>query len=161
MEIKDFEKWEEYTYCVEKIEEDWENIQFVPEKNINEELCVLAIQKSKGLAIQYLPEKLRTERICEEAVKKNKDAIRYVKDKKIFKKLLSKYSDKELRLDEYSEQRYCVIDKNYNQYAVLEFNENIFEWVISEIYARTINSKKIKKIIEFIEELNKKSRGVK
>lgn len=62
---------------IANVEEDGNELAFVPYELITEDLCRAAV-KNFGGALQHVPDNLKTMELCMEAVKNNSEAINYV-----------------------------------------------------------------------------------
>ena len=82
MELKEFKKWGDEKYCIEKVKKNGYALRYV--KNQTDEICIEAV-KQNGDALRYV--KKQNDEICLEAVKENGYALNYVNDKKLFIKL--------------------------------------------------------------------------
>ena len=56
-------------------------LKYVPEKFINEELCMLALKTADLNALNYFPEKIINNKLCLETIKKNGMNLMYVPEK--------------------------------------------------------------------------------
>jgi tetratricopeptide (TPR) repeat protein len=64
---------------IKKIDEDWCELENVPEELVTEEFCIAAVQK-RYRALEYVPEELRTEAVCLAAIKNDIEAVPSIPD---------------------------------------------------------------------------------
>jgi hypothetical protein len=60
------------------VQQNGMNLQFVPDRFITPELCLMAVQQN-GMNLQFVPDRFITPELCETAVKQTPNALRFVK----------------------------------------------------------------------------------
>ncbi len=77
VEIKDFDCWRNYQFCLNAVEKNGKSLKYVDNSLKTAEICLKAVQQH-GYALRHVPVELKTKELCRAAVQQTGWALWYV-----------------------------------------------------------------------------------